>query len=105
MPFDNAPHGSPTNVPPTVVTWDGLEDRVQRLLDLVLKLRTVNAQLMKENQRLKLQSGQAPSLPAESQDEELWRRKYEEALEDIRALKENVERMKSLAETLGAAKS
>ena len=78
--------------------WAGLEDRIQRLLDIVIKLRTVNAQLMKENQRLKLQSGQKPSLPVESPEDEAMRLKYETALEDIHQLKENLRSMKRLVD-------
>jgi hypothetical protein len=55
---------------------------------------------MKENQKLKLQSGQMPSLPSESQEEAL-RTKYEEALEDIRQLRANVEQMRKLLDEQG----
>jgi len=85
--------------------WAGFEDRIQRLLDIVTKLRTVNAQLMKENQRLKLQSGQKPSLPFESAEDEALRQKYEEALGDIRQLKENLRSMKQLVDEREAGKS
>ncbi len=94
MPFDNPPSNASQGA------WSGLEERIQRLLDIVIKLRSVNAQLMKENQKLKLQSGQMPSLPSESQEEAL-RAKYEEALEDIRQLRANVEQMRKLMDEQG----
>lgn len=102
MPFDN-PSSTPT--PNGAAAWSGLEDRIQRLLDIVVKLRSANGQLMKENQKLKLQAGQSPSLPSESQDEEMWRRKYEEALQDLQQLKGNVEQLKKLMDEKNAARS
>jgi hypothetical protein len=101
LPSDNLTAATTPNILSSNVTWDGLEERVQRLLDIVVKLRSINAQLMKENQKLKLQSGQAASLPPDSHDEEMWRLKYEEALEDIQHLKDNVQRMKQLMNEKG----
>jgi 4-alpha-glucanotransferase len=79
--------------------WEELEDRIKRLLEIVVKLRTANAQLMKENQKLKLASGQKPSLPDTSEDDQ-WRIKYEEAVDDIRLLSDNLKRMQQLVEDL-----
>jgi hypothetical protein len=91
----------PSGNPPSAQdAWESLEDRIQRLLELLVKLRSVNAQLMKENQKLKLQSGQKPSLPIESAEDEDWRHRYEEAAEDIGQLRRNLEQMKRLVEKL-----
>ncbi len=76
-----------------------MEDRIQQLLNIVIKLRTANAQLMKENQKLKLQNGQKPSLPSESSEDDLWRKRYEAAAADIQLLKDNLRQMQELMET------
>jgi regulator of replication initiation timing len=104
LPFDNNPPASENNQSSSEVAWSGLEERIQRLLDIVMKLRAANGQLMYENQKLKLQSGQLPSLPEESQDGEMWRRKYEESLNDIRILKDNIQQMKKLMDEQFAAR-
>ena len=93
MPSDN-----PSNSPQ--VAWEGLEDRIQRLLDIVVKLRSSNGQLMRENQKLKLQTGQKPSLPQDSPDDDVWRLKYMEALEDLQQLRDNLKKMKPLIDDL-----
>jgi regulator of replication initiation timing len=104
LPFDNNLQEAENNHSSSAAAWAELEERIQRLLDIVMKLRAANGQLMFENQKLKLQSGQLPSLPEESQDEEMWRRKYEEALNDIRLLKDNVQQMKKLMDEQVAAR-
>jgi regulator of replication initiation timing len=104
LPFDNNLLLSENDPSSGAAAWSGLEDRIQRLLEIVVKLRSANGQLMRENQKLKLQSGQAPSLPAESQEEEMWRRKYEDALVDIGRLNENVQQMKKLMDEQAAAR-
>jgi hypothetical protein len=38
LPFDNPPSNASQGA------WSGLEERIQRLLDIVIKLRSVNAQ-------------------------------------------------------------
>jgi regulator of replication initiation timing len=93
LPSDNPEARDPQTV------WTGLEERIQRLMNIVNKLRTANAQLMKENQKLKLQTGQKPSLPSESSEDDLWKRRYEKASADIHLLKENLQQMQNLVET------
>jgi len=104
LPFDNNQPAAADKLTSGASAWAGLEDRIQRLLEIVVKLRSANGQLMRENQKLKLQSGQAPSLPAESQEEETWRHQYEEALVDIRHLNENIQQMKKLMDEQAAAR-
>jgi regulator of replication initiation timing len=104
LPFDNNQPASADNLSSGASAWAGLEDRIQRLLEIVVKLRSANGQLMRENQKLKLQTGQLPSLPTESQEEEMWRRKYEDALVDIGQLNENVQQMKKLMDEQAAAR-
>jgi hypothetical protein len=101
LPSDNPSRTKQNPSPPgsPQAAWEELEDRIKRLLEIVVKLRTANAQLMKENQKLKLASGQKPSLP-DSSEEEQWHARYEEAAADIRRLSDNLRRMQQLVDDL-----
>lgn len=94
--------------PPT--PWPLLENRINRLLEAIVQLRNANAALMKENVILRNQlkekesespdasphpSRTTPSVP--SSEETRLRRQYDEALEDLKKVKTNLQRLENLA--------
>ncbi len=89
--------------------WEGLEKRINRLLESVVQLRNANAQIMKENLSLKNQMKDfvpASGSPAPAQDPVLvdenlkLRKQYETALGDLKQVKENLQRIEGLASEL-----
>jgi chromosome segregation ATPase len=83
------------------IHWEGLEKRINRLLEGIVQLRNANAQLMKENVQLKNQLKDAGgSSGAPSEETEKLRRQYNEAVNDLRQVKQNLQRLESLAAEL-----
>ncbi|HUO57568.1 MAG TPA: hypothetical protein VMV05_05265 [bacterium] len=81
--------------------WEGLEKRVNRLLEGIVQLRNANAQLMKENVLLKNQmKDMTPQENGSSEELQKLRHQYEDALRDLRQVKNNLERIESLAKDL-----
>ncbi len=82
--------------------WEELEKRINRLLEGIVQLRNANAQLMKENVLLKNQLKDMPPVDADSTPEESQklRKQYENALEDLKLVKHNLQRIESLASEL-----
>jgi len=84
--------------------WEELEKRINRLLEGIVKLRNANAQLMKENIHLK---NQVKDLSANSdgstpgpEDNTVLKRQYETALQDLKQVKQNLQRLETLAQEL-----
>lgn len=78
--------------------WEGLESRINRLLEGIVQLRTANAQLMKENVILKNQlKDLSDGSNGSSEETQKLRRQYEEAVQDLRQMKQNLQRLESLA--------
>ena len=87
------------------VHWDGLEKRINNLLEGIVKLRNANGQLMKENIQLKKQlkdTGASADGDSNGSSEELQKLKkqYDEAIQDLRQVKNNLQRVESLAKEL-----
>ena len=83
------------------LTWEGLERRINRLLESVVQLRNSNGQLMKENMVLKNQLREKSN---DSPAEDPLREQYEEALSDLKTLRKNLARMEKLVEELRSGK-
>ena len=82
--------------------WDALEERINRLLETVVQLRGANAELMRENVQMKKQLKDIEERPNGSPEElQTLRKQYEESLQDLRQVKQNLERIESLADDLG----
>jgi hypothetical protein len=82
--------------------WEDLEKRINRLLEGIVQLRNANAQLMKENVLLKNQLKDMPVMeaaPAPEENQRL-RKQYETALDDLKQVKQNLQRIESLASEL-----
>ena len=82
--------------------WEDLEKRINRLLEGIVQLRNANAQLMKENVVLKNQLKDMPPAeegPAPEENQKL-RKRYENALDDLKQVKHNLQRIESLASEL-----
>ncbi len=82
--------------------WEDLEKRINRLLEGIVQLRNANAQLMKENVLLRNQLKDMPlaeESPAPEENQKL-RKQYENALEDLKQVKQNLQRIESLASEL-----
>ena len=88
------------------VQWEELEERINRLLEGIVQLRNANAQLMKENVLLKNQvkdlsaNPQSPGSDSASQENPALKRQYEAALQDLRQVKQNLQRLETLAQEL-----
>jgi len=83
------------------VQWDGLEKRINRLLEGLVQLRNANAQLMKENVLLKKQvKDGSESSNGSSEEVHKLRQQYEQALKDLSQVKQNLQKMESLAADL-----
>ena len=84
--------------------WEELEKRINRLLEGIVRLRNANAQLMKENVQLKNQVKEIGPLPegANPHSGELTalKKQYDTALEDLKQVRKNLERMETLAKEL-----
>jgi chromosome segregation ATPase len=81
--------------------WEGLEKRINRLLEGIVQLRGANGQLMKENVLLKNQLKDAGTGSNGSSEEvDRLKRQYEEAVRDLRQVKQNLQRLESLAAEL-----
>lgn len=81
--------------------WEGLEKRINRLLEGIVQLRSANGQLMKENVLLKNQlkdAGNGSNPPSE--EIERYKKQYEESLRDLRQVKQNLQRLEALAAEL-----
>jgi hypothetical protein len=82
--------------------WEDLEKRINRLLEGIVQLRNANAQLMKENVLLRNQLKDMPVTeagPAPEENQRL-RKQYETALDDLKQVKQNLQRIESLASEL-----
>ncbi len=87
------------------VQWEGLEKRVNSLLEGIVKLRNANGELMKENIQLKKQlkdSGGNVSAGSNGSSEELQklRKQYDEAIQDLKQVKNNLGRIEALSKEL-----
>ncbi len=74
--------------------WSQLETRIQKLLESIIQLRTVNGQLMKENLLLKNQLQKQVSSDQESHDK--MKQQYEEALSDIQKMRNYILKIENL---------
>jgi predicted RNase H-like nuclease (RuvC/YqgF family) len=95
-PQNNQPAPS---TPPNQSHWDLLENRVNRLMENIILLRDINAQLKKENEFLK---EELKNIHQSGSQQELanLRRQYDEALEDLKQVKQNLQKIESLANAL-----
>lgn len=81
--------------------WEGLERRINGLLEGIVQLRNANAQIMKENVHLQNQlKEQTPSPDGNQEEVQKLRKQYEEALRDLKQVKSNLQRIESLANEL-----
>ncbi len=84
--------------------WEDLERRINSLLEGIVKLRNANAQLMKENIFLKNQvkdlSANSNGSNPVSEDTTLLKRQYETAIQDLKQVKQNLQRLETLAQEL-----
>jgi regulator of replication initiation timing len=86
-------------VPDSGSHWEGLERRINRLLEGIVQLRNANAHLMKENVRLKNQlRDRPPETEASPEENQVLRRQYEAALDDLKQVKQNLQRIETLAD-------
>jgi chromosome segregation ATPase len=94
--FSQAPGSQPQ--------WEELEKRINRLLEGIVKLRNANAQLMKENITLKNQvkdlAANSNGSSAGSEENSVLKRQYESALQDLKQVKQNLQRLETLAQEL-----
>ena len=79
--------------------WELLENRVNRLLENILLLRDINNQLKKENHLLKDELKNIQQSGSEAELSNL-RRQHDEALQDLKQVKQNLQRIESLASEL-----
>ena len=87
------------------VLWESLEKRINSLLEGIVKLRNANGELMKENIQLKKQlkdSGGNDAGGSNGSSEELQklRKQYDEAIQDLKQVKNNLGRIESLSKEL-----
>lgn len=83
------------------IQWEGLERRINGLLEGIVQLRNANAQIMKENVLIKNQLKDQTSNPDTASDElQKLKKQYEEALQDLKQVKSNLQRIESLANEL-----
>jgi len=80
--------------------WEGLEKRINGLLEGIVQLRNANAQIMKENVLLKNQLKDQPAGDDSSGELQKLRKQYDEALQDLKQVKANLNRVESLANEL-----
>jgi DNA polymerase/3'-5' exonuclease PolX len=79
--------------------WDKLENRVNRLLENILLLRDINTQLKKDNEALKEELKNIHQSGSQQELEKL-RHQHDEALQDLKQVKQNLQRIESLAHEL-----
>ena len=79
--------------------WDQLEKKVNRLLENILLLRDINAQLKKDNESLNLELKSIHQSGSQQELEKL-RRQHDEALQDLKQVKQNLQKIESLANEL-----
>jgi len=95
------PSGELFSQPQDSSQWEALESRITRLLEAVTQLRNANAQIMKENLTLKNQLKGAGDVSNGSSEElNSLRQKYAQAMEDLKKVKANLEKVESLAKDL-----
>ncbi len=83
------------------IYWEELEKRINRLLEGIVQLRNANRQLMNENEVLKKKARDSGGdMDSSSEELQKLRKQYAEALEDLKQVKNNLERMESLASEL-----
>ena len=93
MPSDDL---FPTSKDPKI-QWEGLEKRINGLLEGIVKLRNANGQLMKENLQLQNQLKDAGGNSNGSSEElQKLRQQYDEALHDLKQVKSNLQRIETL---------
>lgn len=80
--------------------WEELEKRINRLLEGIVKLRNANAQLMKENILLKNQVKDLSANSNGSEDSSALKQQYETAMKDLKQVKQNLQRLETLAQEL-----
>jgi methyl-accepting chemotaxis protein len=86
---------------PPHAQWENLERRVNRMLESVVQLRNANAQIMKDNVLLKKQLKDLTENSDGSAEElEKLRAQYDEAMQDLKQVKANLQRIESLANEL-----
>jgi phage shock protein A len=87
----------------TSTPWPLIENRINRLLEAIVQLRNANAALMKENVILQNQLKEKESEPSPaapkgpSPEESRLRQQYDEALDDLKKVKTNLQRLETLA--------
>ena len=79
--------------------WDKLDNRVNRLLENILLLRDINTQLKKENEALKEELKNIHQSGSEQELAKL-RHQHDEALQDLKQVKQNLQKIESLANEL-----
>jgi chromosome segregation ATPase len=80
------------------IQWEGLEKRINGLLEGIVKLRNANGQLMKENLQLQNQLKEtAGNNNGDSEELQKLRKQYDEAIHDLKQVKNNLQRMETLA--------
>jgi predicted RNase H-like nuclease (RuvC/YqgF family) len=82
-----------------MTSWKALESRVDRLLENIILLRDINAQLKKENESLKAQLQVINASGSERELDKL-RHQYDEAIKDLVQVKQNLQHIESLASEL-----
>ena len=74
---------------------------INRLLESVVQLRNANGQLMKENALLKKQLKEATDTPDDAHEEvHKLRGQYDQAMKDLSQVKNNLQRIETLADEL-----
>ncbi len=84
------------------IQWEGLEKRINGLLEGIVKLRNANGQLMKENLQLQNQLKETGGANNNGSSEELQklRKQYDEAIQDLKQVKNNLQRVEALTKEL-----
>ena len=86
---------------PPHAQWENLERRVNRLLESVVQLRSANAQIMKDNVLLKKQlKDLTENTDGSAEELEKLRKQYDEAMQDLKQVKSNLQRIETLANEL-----
>ena len=83
----------------SATSWQALETRVNRLLENIILLRDINSQLKKENESLKAQL-KIINDSGTSRELDKLRNQYDEAIQDLRQVKQNLQHIESLASEL-----
>ena len=87
------------------IQWEGLEKRINSLLEGIVKLRNANGQLMKENIQLKNQmkdlgGNTGGSSNGSSEEIQKLQKQYDEAIQDLKQVKNNLQRIEALSKDL-----